>query len=142
MKSYTLNSKSWHFWLASEWGSRIYVGEGIDICSYIRRVISGFFKMIGAGIMAALFIGLILAGEGSFLYAAYQLTFGDINLITEAVGTLAAIAAALNVLLLIGAVKAWTEENDISLSVPTPGFISLAAKKFKSKTCFMINFKE
>jgi hypothetical protein len=142
MKSYTLNSKSWHFWLASEWGGRIYVEDGIDICSYIRRVISGFFKMIGAGIMAALFIGLILAGEGSFLYAAYQLLFGDVSLITESVGTLAAIAAALNVLLLIGSVKAWIEGNDVSLSVPTPGFISLAAKKFKSKTCFMINFKE
>lgn len=146
MKSYTLNNKSWHFYLASEWGRKIYIEDGpIDICTYIRRVLSGLAKFILIGIFMSLIIGLFIGIEGSFLYAGYQMLFGDLSTLNNHVQGLACCGVVINLVLAFASIKIWMQENNIEITLPRPqesGFLSLAYKKFKSKTCFMVEFKE
>lgn len=140
MQSYTLNKNSWHFYLASEWGRHIYLDESMDICTYIRRVIIGAIKLTMASVIVSVVVGLIAAMELAFLYCAFQLLFGDLASVTnQHVQGLACVGTVANAALAIAYLVNWYKDKNIQ--VPTPGFVTLATKKFKSKTCFMVEFK-
>ena len=143
MQSYTLNTKTWHFYLASNWGKHIYIDDGpMDICTYIRRVIAGALKFTMATLIMCFLAGALLAVEGSFLFTAYAIMIHNLSLVGERVFACAFIGALINILILIVAVKTYYDNHHCKISIPTPGFVSLAARKFKSKTCFMVEFKE
>lgn len=76
MKTVVFDKKSWHYWLATEYGNFYPYGSRKDRCHYIRRVLVGFLKVLTLLSLAA------LAGStfGAFLYTGYQiLTTGDGN---------------------------------------------------------------
>ena len=141
MQSYTLNKNSWHFYLASDWGQHIYLDESMDICTYIRRVIIGAIKLTMASVIMSVVVGLLVAMELAFLYCACQFLFGDLSSVTnQHIQGLACVGTVANAFLALACLINWYKEKDIK--VPTPGFVTLATKKFKSKTCFMVEFKE
>jgi hypothetical protein len=142
MKSYTLKTNSWHFYLANWGGPKIYADDQMDICSYIRRVIGGLAKMILVMLLVATVVGVVVFAEGAFCYCAFLLITGvpALEVVQLKAAGPAMIAAIMNLLFLFAALANWYRNSNVQ--VPTPGFVTLATKKFKSKTCFMVEFKE
>lgn len=146
MESHNLSSESWHFYLAN-WGSlRVYKDEPIDICSYIRKVIIGTINMIFATVMIAVIISGLVFCLGAFVYWIYQCIVG-MELIYLPLP--AAVGAMIVTLYLMAVAQRyytdWVERReelmlDQEATPKEPGFISLAFQKFKSKSCFMVEF--
>jgi hypothetical protein len=148
MLAFNLKKDSWHMWVANFGNTRI--GEytqkhGTDICTYIRAFFWGALGVIVCAVgivLGATWIGFALYGLG-----AYALGF-----INEIPGESFILFGICFVALLIITLVFLTEKyHDYKrekrrrqyasgLPPPEPGFVTLAYRKFKDKTCFKINF--
>jgi hypothetical protein len=144
MKTLKFNAKSWHYWLATKIGD--FDADDGDFCAYVRSVIFGFF-MLGLFGSCAFFLLYALGRE---VYAAYTCWFTPVcaygnfeRAFTIAVVVLAAIAG-------IVALCIWNENRKMKIRAEInkglrqpsePGFISMAYKSIKEKTCFKVEFK-
>ena len=154
MQAHTLSSNSWHFWLAN-WGSiRVRQDEQVDICSYIRKVIAGTFNMIGVGIVSSILIGGFLLCMGSMAYWVYS-CISQLTWITPQPQDLLgmAVVIAVGIAFAKERFEQYMDERALRKSIEKmddvmfhkerePGFMSLAYRKFKSKTCFKLQFKQ
>jgi hypothetical protein len=144
MKTLKFNSKSWHYWLATRVSDfSLYNG---DFCSYIRSVLWGAF-VVTILTAASLFC---LYALGRDIYAAYTCLFTKVcayGKFEEAVTTAIVIVATIVVFI---ALCIWyqnrkdriRDEINNGIREPSqPGFMSMAYKSVKEKTCFKVEFK-
>ena len=137
MKAFVLDSNSWHFKLANFNERRIWSDEETDICEYSRAVMAGALTLI------FLIIGAILLAVwiGASLYNIYTFNAEDAKL---EVWTFIFISITSGLLFSLGivAIKVWLENRPVKDGPEEePGFIKLAYRKVKDKTCARIEFK-
>ena len=138
--SHTLNSKSWHFWLANFGNTGCYYPEDtIDICSYIRSVVRGIFLLLAAIAVGIVILITTLYSLGNW----FSVIFLDGYLISPVTILVTSLYS------IIGFATYKANQHDRRLaegyfsnkSKKEPGFLKLAYRKFKNKTCFMVDFK-
>lgn len=152
MKEFTLNKKSWHYWLANFGTTRMGSYErkyGTDICHYIRSVIKGLFLFtIAMAICSAL---ALWVGNAIYEIALYLIKGAELGEPTKFFIVFGgATVITLTILLTVyGAVtgtqtlmrkqreRRWEQGNP-----DEPGFLTLAYHKFKEKSCFKIKFED
>jgi len=145
MEAHKLSSTSWHlflanFGLANQW-DKLEAGDRTDICSYIRRVLLGLFKLsllVFGGIGIVSFVGYTIGNLIGWLFLGYTLS--------EATGVFWTIIVIMTLIVTICVLLQKTKEkisdirykNRHERKKQAPGFLVLAYRKFKSKTCFMV----
>ena len=145
MQAQKLSSNSWHLWLANfgvpnKWDI-IEVGDRLDICSYIRRVAWGLLKVV---LLTIALIGILYGVLFSIGNLIGWLFFGYI--LAEPVGVFWGVVLMMALIVLVGvSVKATSDKvkdvlykNSRERRNKQPGFLVLAYRKFKDKTCFMV----
>ena len=135
MKSYELNSNSWHYKLAN-FGRRRVSASGSDICEYTRAVFFGLLTAVCCLVFGSLVA--LLVGHG--LYGIAMSLFTWSNMLNPASLMILGGTGALGALFLIGGIKYYLDTRPAAPAKP-PSFPTLAYRKFKDKTCFKINFK-
>lgn len=143
---HTLNKKSWHFWLATKAGPMSYYqGKQVDICSYIRNVLTGLGSLMLLIISIGGLIGFYLVGAYEFIVWALENGMSgsppDISFLFLFVNIVAA-AIAFGLALLYACGKVY-DYKQMKAAEPEqqPSFISLAYRKWKEKNCFWVEFK-
>lgn len=137
MKSHTLSSKSWHFWLANFGDHRVWFNEEIDICSYTRKVLVGFLVLLAAAIGIALLLGVFIGLISGTGYWWYEMIVAGGWVEPNPPGALGTVF----VLMYGYAHLHQYIQRRLKERKPSPsGFVNLVSTKLKSKTCFMINF--
>lgn len=151
MLAFDLKQDSWHMRVANFGNVRIgeYMKrEGTDICTYTRAFMIGAALLTFCIIALSLFATLIVSG----LYGIFAYFFGSlaemppesVMLIGVVIG-LSLLASLITITTKISDYrrekrhKAY-KDSTLGLPPPTPGFLTLAYRKFKDKTCFKINF--
>lgn len=134
MKPFKLKKDSWHFWLAT-FGDKNRVDHryGDDICHYIRSVLVGAFWATFALVAASLFtawVGFSFGNLIGWLFFGYVLDLATVFFFMFAafIGALVGWAAFMD----------WRREHCADRE---PGFVTLAYRKFKTKTCAMVEFE-
>ena len=144
MKQFTLNANSWHFRMANYGEKRIgdySVRHGTDFCTYLRAVVTGVCR-------AAMIFSLALAAAAWVGYSLYDIVLFLINTQREIFPTtflFFTMAFTFGVLVLLGLSLDAHRERVFRKGIKQedkPGFISLAYRKFKDKTCFKIKFED
>ena len=153
MQEFTLNKQSWHFWLANFGRTRMGSYEqkyGTDICYYIRSIFKGlfFFTIVAFTCIAAAF------WVGNSIYDIAQFFINGIEMSEPTKFLIILVGASTAILIFMlsvyGAFKGTTKliQNrrdrlyDQGIRPNEPGFLTLAYRKFKEKSCFKINFKD
>lgn len=142
---FKFSSNSWHFKLANVGTERVYDWVETDICTYIRKVLAGFFVLClftMLGIIACLFIGL-----GVYENVRWVMGWGDIGpaaLLLD--GATLLIGSMLVIDLMKHKIRAKVYErlyNKMVLKKQQPdNFLVAVYKKFKEKTCYKVTFDE
>ena len=139
MKTYTLKKDSWHYWLAS-FGDELRMYSVYDICSYIRAMLVGSFQLLFVTVVV-LFVtvvvcligGAILYSIGnlfSWLFLGYQLSQLTLMFFALLAGLIGA-----------GIIIAFIEASKNRVKTTEPGFVRLAYRRFKEKTCSLVEFE-
>lgn len=140
---YTFNKNSWHCRCAQLSGSmkwKIMNGRQIDICEYIRAVITG---MIGIGLLSIIagFVLAVLVFMASGLLAWYAYMCIHMELIEPSPEAFVAILfiCALSIFKIIECCFEWYSNKTFDRT--TNLFHNAVWEKFKNKQCFKISFK-
>ena len=124
----------------------------MDICNYTRAVIAGFANLV---MVTSMFSALVCwLGYSLYDWVMFFFTEGRVPAIPSVIfaATLAAIVILLVTAAVVEGIKylrrelmvgyysrnksgSWWKENQ-------PGFLRLAYRKFKTKTCFRIKFED
>lgn len=135
MKAFTLSNAAWHFRLANYGAKRIWVEGGSDICEYTRAVFAGSFLLllaVIAGALAATWVGLSLFNlyEVAVGVAMLELHTALFLFMMGILGFFIGVAMGVD----------WYHSRPEKPPVE-PGFVKLAYRKFKNKTCVRLEFK-
>lgn len=149
--TFTLNPNSWHFWVANFTTRRVWIEDGSDICSYTRAFLTGLGWLALASFGVALGIAFVVVG----LWNTVDFLFYGAPLYP----TTAMLWALVAVFGVVASGVAYTDYRErkiqeeierereeflrtgIKPPEKQPGFIRLAFRKFKDKTCFRLEFK-
>lgn len=134
---HTLRSNSWHFHLANFCAvNDIHPNDNVNICEYIRRVFRGILLVCFMGILVfAILFDTIYSIANVFSvmfldgYEMQPVTYVTLFLYSM-VGYMAYKDHRENI-----------ARNRTEPETP-PGFLKLAYRKFKEKTCFIVSFKD
>jgi hypothetical protein len=147
MLTFDLKKDSWHMWLANFGNVRIgsYMKEtGTDICTYTRAVLIGTAMLAFVSLAVFGFSVWIMLG----LYGIFEYFFAGVELPIES-ATLIGVVLSLTILVswitTTVKIKEYIQnKRDKAYGKPptSPGFLTLAYRKFKDKTCFKINFTQ
>lgn len=146
MKQHTLNKDSWHFRLANFGDRRVWADDEIDICYYIRKVFGGATAFLALVIFAIIFVVIFGYGYITGAIWLYECISTGVWVAPNPVAGLT-LGATVVLGLALGWVIMLDHINRVRLNarhdgkITEPSFVSLAYSKFKSKTCFRINFK-
>ncbi len=151
MKQFTLNADSWHFRLANYGRKRVSnyeVRHGTDFCTYMRAVVQGAFKAL----LTYTLFAVVLVWVGYGVYDLAMLAMDTERDIFPSTIFLFMVLATFLLLLCVALVggsfnyvreriqqRRWKSGNTGRV---TPGFLTLAYRKFKDKTCFKIKFED
>lgn len=145
MLTFTLKKDSWHYWVANfaERRVRPEYDEGCDICSYTCAFFGGLFWLTLVTTLTTMLsiwalVSLVDLGNwvifGGYL-PPYAQVFGIVVIVVPMFLGLIAFIAFLRH-------KAEEQrEKYINAPRPPPGFVKLAYRKFKDKTCFKLKFQ-
>lgn len=140
MKAFVLDSNSWHFWLANFGARRIWSDEETDICEYTRAVISGTFSLFAV----TLFWSIISAWVGFSFYNLGEYLFGYVDIVVPTTvmffGVISGFALLVLALFIKEQITNYLDNREPSPE-KEPGFVVLAYRKVKNKTCARIEFK-
>jgi hypothetical protein len=144
MKTLKFNSNSWHYWLATKIGD--FDPDDGDFCSYIRHVIFGALGSLFAVTAAS----VVLYALGREVYAAYTCWFTSVCTFGKFESAVVAMACAVAAFSAFIGLAVWysnyrmrvrSEIRNGLRSEPQPGFVKVAYRSIKEKTCFKVEFK-
>lgn len=141
MKPFVFSKNSWHYWLASEFGS-LRVWEYDDICTYTRAVLRGMFW---GSVVFAILLGLAYWLLITIVWWVVVLQYGFLEVPSAITMTVMIFIATVSVA--VNYSVKWlkrTIHNNKSGRIETkdPGFITKAYRSWKDKTCVSISFTE
>lgn len=134
MKAFNLSKDSWHFYVANFGSKRIWVEDGSDICEYTRAVFAGSFLVLLSCACALLGVTWV----GCSVYNLYDMMFGN-GVLEIYTALLLFMVGMLTVFISIAVFMDWFNSRPEKPEVE-PGFVKLAYRKFKNKTCFRLDF--
>lgn len=132
MKTFKLSKDSWHYWLAS-FGDDLRLYNVTDICAYIRAMIVGLFQLIFVTAIICMLGGSALFSIGNlfgWLFLGYKLYEITVIFTTIFIAVITVLIAAV--------VVAFTKERTGNTE---PGFVRLAYRRVKEKTCSLVEFE-
>lgn len=138
-----VDTDSWHYRLATEYGSYNPNKHGDDICAYGRRMFGGvIFALFLVGI-GSLFGWVIVDGIMGLIFSVivgeYIVgTAGTVFLLFTAIGSVYSAICWL-IYRLIRAYKDYRCKNTLKASKPQESVISAIYKSWKNKFCLKIN---
>lgn len=145
MKSVTFNRKSWHFWLATKVAD--YSEESEDFCAYVRSVLFGAAMIF----LMASFVAFCLYAIGREFHSLYTCviagwfgiqavcSYGDFE--KAALGVESVIGGFMLIAFLAIKYVNWRDERKYKNRDKEPGFVKIAYRNFKEKTCKKVEFK-
>jgi uncharacterized membrane protein YidH (DUF202 family) len=142
----TLNRKSWHYWLASEFGNSFGYAEPVSMCKYVKDVIVGLGKFLGVVIVC----GGVLAAVIDTIWYLYQIAHALIThtkLPGEDDIAIVVITIVVVSSLLVGYAE-WKDYRDCQKLMrehetpsENPSFIVMAWRTIRDKTCVKVDFQ-
>lgn len=145
MKTLELKEKSWHYFLAVTMGGYI-PRRGGDFCSYIRNAVLGLFFMS----IWATIVSLVLFAIGLEVRAMYTCWFTPVCMFGKDEAAIATGFAILAAIVAFGTSCVWYARYKERVGIEIecgerqprqPGFVAMAYKSIKEKTCFRVEFK-
>lgn len=131
----TLNP-SWHLWIANFGTKRINIKYGTDICEYTRAFIKGGLLFL----MFSVFCIFMVSWTSASLWNIVMAIFTDDALEYYSKFFLM-ITGILGLMIGLALFKDWWDNRPVKEKPEKPPtFAAVAYRKFKSKTCFRINF--
>lgn len=139
MKEYTFKENSWHMRVANFGVRRIYPRYGTDICEYIQAFIAGAF----VALMSFVFVCLMIMWTGAAVYDIVQSILHGGKLTYPAFMFVFLVGGLAVTLGLIAGIIYLRDryQNMPKSELAEPGFVKLAYRKFKHKTCVKIKFE-
>lgn len=154
MKAFTFKDNSWHFWVVNFGEKRINPNWGdTDICEYIRCFFRGLFWLFVTTFIICGFTTWVLVSIGNVigtLFLGYKIEPYAVVFLLMLTGGAMAFG-------IVGSIK-WYSERQAEknrllreayyrgeLKEPEPkepGFLTLAYRKFKDKTCVRIKIEK
>lgn len=151
MKPYFISENSWHFWVVNFGERRIRASWGdTDICEYTRCFLQGLMCLVAAAMGISMVVAFVVASiiNGiAWMFFGYMLapwTFTFILIL----GSLGFVAILYEIAQFNVRRKEALRQKRYELmekgeyTPPPPGFLTLAYRKFKDKTCVRLTFKE
>lgn len=146
---FELKRDSWHFRLAnfaSEDGNRR-VYRDSDICSYTRALMLGAFWLVVAlwfALLAGIWVGTTI--YNLYTFAVYGAALTPPAIVLIGLVLILGLSIACFVVNEKHKERKYERQMEIlrnggSIPEPKPGFLRLAYRKFKDKTCFKLEFK-
>jgi apolipoprotein N-acyltransferase len=132
MKTFKLSKNSWHYWLAS-FGDDLRMYSVHDICSYVRAMLVGSFQLLFVTAVISAIAGIALFSIGnlfSWLFLGYQLSQLTLMFFALIAGLIGA-----------GLIIAFIEASKNRVETTEPGFVRLAYRRVKEKTCSLVEFE-
>lgn len=134
--TFTINKKSWHYWLASKWGKfSPHVVSEQNICAYTRYVIGGLIGLILVSVLGSLFAYLAICAVVDLAWLVHHF---KMSTYISGPGIAFLVAASLvAVIFIFGSALAWLTSMEVKDVSPT--FVVKAYRSFKDKTCVRLN---
>lgn len=131
MKSYKLKKSSWHYKIANFGGQRVF--DSTNICDYSRSVLIGGISFLFVTTLVTLLLSITAYAISNIIgWLFFDYILGDI-----AKGFITVIIAGLAGML-PGLFYIYFKEK---VETTEPGFTRLAYRKFKEKTCSLVEFQ-
>lgn len=145
MKTFQLNKKSWHYWLAKKCGGLDF-WEGhdvLDICTYSRKVLKGLFLfLLWLIIIAVVGIGYLFSG---YLFLSCLFDPVCVKLDDFAYFFVGVTGFGLGLFALAFGAVSVEKYREYRYTHPVDNkdlsFLTLWYRKVKDKTCFLVEFK-
>lgn len=140
MKPFKIKRNSWHFWLAKQGGFNEYSSQ--DICTYLRRMIAGSLNVTLKAALAAFALaaaGLILWSLWEALWWLFAGSGTASNAAQCGLAILVIVAASILFIALVR-LRWWWNSRRVQ-QLKEPGFITLAYRSVKDKTCVKIELE-
>jgi len=147
---HTLNKKSWHFWVANNFGGLNYFYvDTTDLCSYIRNVFAGLFNLTLAASAAFVIVFIYLVGGYEYFSCIFNPSCTEFSDVVYVFYSFNALIGFLGLLISYALLKDYMYEYNekhkktlaCSKKNAKPSFVTLAYRKFKEKTCVKIDFE-
>lgn len=144
MKTLEFKSNTWHYWLAATVGS--YESSDGNFCAYVRSVLFGAFVVLFMGGL----VGALMYAIGLEVRAFYTCFFTPVCTFGKDEQAIATGAGVILGVVVFAFLYIWNENRKDQIrweiesgerKQPEPGFISMAYKSIKEKTCFRVEFK-
>lgn len=145
MKTFQLNKKSWHYWLAKKCGGLDYWEgyDSLDFCKYSRKVLKGLFIFVFLSLFTSIMCIAYLIGGYDFFACLLDPVCYDVPQTSYLFVALTSIIFALFAIAggAIGIDKYREYKNEHLAEKKEPSFLTLWYRKLKDKTCFLVEFK-
>jgi hypothetical protein len=138
MQPIKLKRKSWHYWLASEFGDLNWNVDSGDFCTYVKEVIKGgaiFLILLGGAIGLAYLAFCSL--RDLFNVARHYWFAGPPAAITFAGSFMIGITIIFAILFCFAAIQNWRYDYKIKRlqGIKEPSFLSQAVNSIRNRVC-------
>ena len=142
MKPLLLNRNSWHFRLATVYGSTYADYPREDICSYSGAVLKGFSRVLLFTLLVSIGVSVLYSNLLAWIIICIKLrTFVPMMEIAAISITLHITLIALGLATRLYKILWGSVIKTARKPEPKPTFLSKAYKSWKDKTCVPIDFK-
>ena len=136
MKSYTTKQNSWHYKLANFGDENLKYYNSINFCEYLRFMALGIFKFIAMLVFCVSIFCFVAYASYGIILSLFAWDYTKMNMLSM---MLVSIFGFFIILYLIKKVNVYLENKPQKES---NSFAALAYRKFKTKTCFNIEFEK
>lgn len=147
MKSYTLNEKSWHYWLVTNPGMMVIRSyQVVDGCAYIRHLVWGMIVISLLSLLAAW--PVVSFGFGIRSLVHFLLTGQWYQLIqwqSAGMAIVCVVTALLALVYVVWHICDWSIDRKLmqeNQPPREPGFIKVWYRSVRDKTCFILSFED
>jgi len=140
-----IKQSAWHYKLANFGSERVYPGTKVNFCNYFRYVVYGTLHLLAAMVVLGMFIESFYQ---FYMWCAYGTKMDDVAIafVVVTICGLIGITGGYGVYKYLELTEDSRAEKRrlkrIEKQNREPGFFSMAYRKFKDKTCFMIKIED
>lgn len=151
MKPYFISENSWHYWVVNFGERRIRASWGdTDICEYTRCFLQGLMCLVAAAIGISMVVAFVTASviNGiAWMFFGYIIEPWTVSFMIMIGGAVVAVCLFNLAQFMVRRKEAIRQKRYELMekgeyTPPPPGFLTLAYRKFKDKTCVRLTFKE
>jgi hypothetical protein len=140
-----IKRKSWHYFLVNFGNQRVYAGQKTDFCTYFWYVVFGLFHLIGL-VLGIIIFTLLIAGSfyDYYNWLMHNIPMHDVSIAVVIITfiIIASIAIGYCVFKYTDWKDSLKKSDDFEVVVKEPGFFTLAYRKWKEKTCILVEIEK